>query len=65
MEILGVFLPLARFAKVGVFTGMARFVGVGGEYFETRQAALQSFGEETPERIRKVRFAPKTGEIFD
>ena len=42
----------------------ARFIGQSGELFERKKDALLSF-EVAPERIKKVRFAKKTGEIFD
>lgn len=42
-----------------------RFEGQGGEYHSTRSAALASFGAEQPERVRKVRFCAKTGEVFE
>lgn len=42
-----------------------RFVGQGGELFESKAAALASFGDAAPARIQKVRFAKKTGEVFD
>lgn len=41
-----------------------RFVGRGGEYYTTRKAALESFGDTSPERVEKVRFCSKTGEVF-
>ena len=41
----------------------ARYVGSGGEYYTTRQAALESFGE-APTRVEKVRMCVKTGEVF-
>ncbi len=43
----------------------ARYVGTNGQLFGDRASALGSFGDDTPERIRKVRYAPKTDEIFD
>ena len=42
-----------------------RFVGKGGELFADRKAAVESFGADAPERIRKVRVSSKTGEVFD
>lgn len=42
-----------------------RWVGDGKELFESEQAARESFGGDAPERIRKVRIAVKTGEVFD
>ena len=27
--------------------------------------AIKSFGDDPPRRIQKVRFAPKTGEVFE
>ena len=41
-----------------------RYLGDGGQICETRAAAELSF-ENAPERIKKVRWAPKTGEIFE
>lgn len=41
-----------------------RFVGNGGELFENKQDAINSF-EKAPYRIQKVRVAKKTGEVFD
>jgi large subunit ribosomal protein L24 len=43
----------------------ARFVGKGGELFADRKAAVESFGSDKPERLEKVRFSPKTEEVFD
>jgi large subunit ribosomal protein L24 len=43
----------------------ARFVGQGGELFADRKAAAESFGSDAPARIAKVRFSPKTEEVFD
>lgn len=42
-----------------------RFVGKGGELFESKQGAVASFGDDQPYRIQKVRVAKKTGEVFD
>jgi large subunit ribosomal protein L24 len=42
-----------------------RFEGRGGEYHSTREAALASFGSEPPQRVKKVRFCAKTGEVFE
>lgn len=42
-----------------------RFVGTGGQLFPTRGAAIASFGDDGAAAIKKVRYAPKTGEIFD
>ena len=42
-----------------------RFVGADDELFENRQDAVASFGDDVPERIAKVRYANKTGEVFD
>lgn len=41
-----------------------RFVGSNGEYHSTLVAALQSFGSQSPERVKKVRLCIKTGEVF-
>lgn len=40
-----------------------RYEGQGGEFFTTQKAALESFSE-APERVKKVRFCVKTGEVF-
>lgn len=40
-----------------------RFVGNGGEFHTTRKAALATFSE-VPERVAKVRYCAKTGEVF-
>ncbi len=42
-----------------------RFEGQGGEFHGTRAAALASFGGGALERIRKVRFCAKSGEVFE
>lgn len=42
----------------------ARFVGAAGAMFDTREQASASFGSEQA-HVRKVRFSPKTGEIFE
>jgi large subunit ribosomal protein L24 len=42
-----------------------KFVGKGGELFDVKKAALESYGDETPERIQKVRYGKQTGEVFD
>jgi large subunit ribosomal protein L24 len=41
-----------------------RFVGAGGALFATAKDARASF-PEAPERIKKVRYSPKSEEIFD
>ncbi len=43
----------------------ARYVGASDALFATKAEAEASFGAEVPEHVRKVRFAPKTGEIFE
>ena len=43
----------------------ARYVGAKEELYATKAAAKASFGEDVPAHILKVRFAPKTGEIFE
>ncbi|OIP29298.1 MAG: 50S ribosomal protein L24 [Deltaproteobacteria bacterium CG2_30_63_29] len=43
----------------------ARFVGTSGQLFPSHAEAAASFGDAVPSRITKVRFAPKTGEVFD
>lgn len=42
----------------------ARYLGSGGQVFVIKADALASF-DAPPERIRKVRWAAKTGEIFE
>ena len=42
-----------------------RWKGAGGELFESKEAAAETFGENLPKVIQKVRFAPKTGEVFE
>ncbi len=41
-----------------------RWKGFGGEIFETESAAVESFGDKPPQ-VKKVRFATKTGEVFE
>ncbi len=48
----------------GVRVGI-RFVGAEGALFKSSEEAIASFGESVPKRLRKVRFAPKTGEVFE
>lgn len=43
----------------------ARFVGSSDELYATKAEAEASFGGKAPAHIRKVRYAPKTGEIFE
>ncbi len=47
-----------------VRTGI-KWRGFGGEVFDSKQAAIDSFGDEVPERIDKVRVSKKTDEEFD
>lgn len=49
----------------GAVRTQKRWQGFGGEVFESPDAAKASFGDTVPERIKKVRFSPKTGEIFE
>ena len=42
-----------------------KFVGEGGELYDDRQQAVDSFGDDEPARIQKVRFGKQTGEVFD
>lgn len=42
-----------------------RYLGAKGELFAFKAEAKKSFGKEVPYVIKKVRFAPKTGERFD
>ena len=49
-------------ANRGVRTSF-RFVGANGELHVTREAAVSSF-PTTPERVEKVRFCVRTGEVF-
>ncbi len=51
-------------AGTGVRT-QARYLGANGELFEQKSAAAKSFGDNAPKVVKKVRFAPKTGETFD
>ena len=41
-----------------------RYLGEGGEAFKTREEAVESY-DNPPNRIRKVRYAVKTGEVFE
>lgn len=41
-----------------------RFVGRSGEYHATLKAARESFGNDVPERIQKVRLCVRTGEVL-
>ena len=43
----------------------ARWQGFGGEVFETREAAVESFGDKEVGKIKKVRYAKKTDEVFE
>lgn len=47
-----------------VRTGI-RWRGFGGELFESKKDAVDSFDDEVPERIDKVRVSKKTDEVFD
>lgn len=42
-----------------------RYLGAEDKPYANLAFAQESFGGEVPGRIRKVRFAPKTGEIFE
>lgn len=42
-----------------------KFVGKSGELFAGKKDAKESFGDDVPYRIQKVRVAKKTGELFD
>ena len=42
----------------------ARFVGQDGQYYNAKSEALATFGDSAPERIEKIRFCTKTGEVF-
>ncbi len=42
-----------------------KFVGDSGDLFLTKKAALESFGDDVPARIQKVRYGKQTGEVFD
>ena len=42
-----------------------RFVGKANALFGSLDEATSSFGSDVPERIRKVRFSPKSSEVFD
>ena len=41
-----------------------RYLGEGGTPYPSRAEALASY-KNPPEKVRKVRFAPKTGEVFE
>ena len=47
-----------------VRTGI-KWRGFGGELFETKKAARDSFEDEEPGHIDKVRVSKKTDEVFD
>lgn len=49
--------------QTGVRTSV-RFRGKGGELFQDRKAALESFGGQAGAQVEKVRFCKKTGEVF-
>lgn len=42
-----------------------RFIGKGGDLFQDRKDAVESFGSDAPSTIQKVRYSPKTEEVFD
>lgn len=42
-----------------------KFVGDGGELYEDKHQAKESFGGEPPSVIRKVRVAKQTGDVLD
>lgn len=42
-----------------------KFVGEGGELYDDKYQAKQSFGGEPPSVIRKVRVAKQTGDVLD
>ena len=42
-----------------------KFVGEGGELFDDKKDAIESFDDEVPDRIQKVRVGKQTGEVFD
>lgn len=42
-----------------------RFVGKDNQLFLNKKDALESFGDNPPRYIQKVRFCPKTEEVFD
>lgn len=48
----------------GAVRTSARWEGKDSQLFESKHAAEASFGAQVPERIKKVRFAKKTGEVF-
>lgn len=52
-------------ATKGPVRTTARWRGTAGELFETKKAAKESFGDNVPERIVKVRYAKKTEEVFE
>ena len=42
-----------------------KFVGKGGELYGAKKEAVESFGDDQPARIQKVRVGRQTGEVFD
>lgn len=42
-----------------------KFVGDSGELHDTKAEAEQSFGQNPPDHIQKVRVGKQTGEVFD
>lgn len=42
-----------------------RWRGAGGELFESAAEAKASFPQDSPVEIKKVRYAVKTGEVFE
>ena len=51
--------------KGGPVRTSIRWQGFGGEVYETKEAALASFEEGKPAKVKKVRFATKTSEVFE
>ena len=41
-----------------------RYLGEGGKHYPTKAEAMASYSNP-PKRVRKVRYAPKTGEVFE
>lgn len=42
-----------------------RFVGKDGNLFADRNDAVATYGDDKPSHLAKVRFSPKTEEVFD
>lgn len=49
----------------GAVRTKAGWQGFGGEIFDTKKGALDSFGDDKPDVVKKVRVAKKSGEVFE